>query len=79
MVRSLVRGSHSYRNRNRNWNLVLVLIGLTKPTTDEHNVIDEGILMDEPRQVPPSLTKASGPFNTTNNTSNSNNNSYADR
>ena len=79
MVRSLVRGSHSYRNRNRNWNLVLVLIGLTKPTTDEHNVIDEGILMDEPRQVPPSLTKASGPFNTTNNTSNDYNNSYADR
>ena len=55
------------------------LIELTKPTTDKHNVTDEVILMDEPRQVPPSLTKASGPFNTTNNTLDGYNNSYADR
>ena len=55
------------------------LMGLTKPTTDEHNVTDEIILMDELKQMPPSLTKASGPFNTTNNTSDGYNNSYADR
>ena len=54
-------------------------MGLTKPTTDEHNVTDEIILMDELKQVPPLPTRESGPFNTTNNTSDSYNNSYADR
>ena len=54
-------------------------MGLTKSTTDEPNVTDEIILMDELKQMPPSLMKASGPFNTTNNTSDGYNNSYADR
>ena len=54
-------------------------MGPTKPTTDEHNVTDEIILMGEQKQVPPSLTKESGPFNTTNNTLDDYNNSYADR
>jgi len=35
--------------------------------------------MDEPKQMPPSLTKVSGPFNTASNTSDSYNNSYANR
>ena len=54
-------------------------MGLTKPTTDEHDVTDEIILMDELKQVPPLLTKASGPFDTTNNTSDGYNKRYVDR
>ena len=55
------------------------LTGLTKSTTDEPNVTDEVILMDELKQMPPSLTKASRPFNAINNTSDGYNNSYANR
>ena len=55
------------------------LMGLTKSTTDEPSITDETILMDEPKQVPPSPTKVSGPFNTTSSTSDCYNNIYADR
>ena len=54
-------------------------MGLTKSTTNEPNITDEIILMDEPKQMPPSLTKASRPFNIASNTSDGYNNSYADR
>ena len=55
------------------------LIGLTKSTTDEHSVTDEITPMDEPKEMPSSLTKESGPFNATNNISDGYNNNYADR
>ena len=54
------------------------LMGLTKSTTDEHNVTDEITPMDELKEMPPSLMKESGPFNATNNTSDGYNNSHAD-
>ena len=54
-------------------------MGLTKSTTEEPNITNKIILMDEPKQMPPSLTKVSGPFNTASNTSDGYNNSYADR
>ena len=54
-------------------------MGLTKSNTYEPNVTDKIILMDESKQMPPSLTKVSGPFNTASNTSDGYNNSYADR
>ena len=53
-------------------------MGLTKSTTNEHNITDEITPMDELKKVPPSLTKVSGPFNATNNASDGYNNSYAD-
>ena len=43
--------------------------GLTKSIANELNKTDEAILQDEPKQVPTSLTRASGLFNTTNNAS----------
>ena len=51
---------------------------LTKSTTDERSITDEIILMDEPKQVPPSPMKVSGPFNTASSTSDGYNNNYAD-
>ena len=53
-------------------------MGLTKLTTDEHNITNEITPMDELKEVPPSSTKESGPFNATNNTLDGYNNSYAD-
>ena len=56
------------------------MMGLTKSTTNEHNVTDEITPMDELKEMPPSLTKKeSGPFNAINNTSDGYNNSHADR
>ena len=53
-------------------------MGLTKLNTDEPNITEEIILMDELKKMPPLLMKTSGPFNTTSNTSDDYNNSYAD-
>ena len=53
-------------------------MGLTKSTTDEPSITDETILLDEPKQVPPSPTKVSRPFNIASSTSDGYNNSYID-
>ena len=54
-------GSH---DMSRNHRIRGQLMGLTKPTADKLNKTDEAIVQDEPKQVPTSPTRTSGPFNT---------------
>ena len=54
-------------------------MGLTKSIAEELNKTDEAILQDEPKQVPTSLMRASGLFNTANNASDGYQTSYTDR